>query len=147
MNSQKSKVSAVLTGIIIGLAISGIAGAEQKTPMSFPSLKEYRIERNISSDAKGCISCHAAQSPGLVADWAKSRHAHANITCLDCHKAGPADKDVSKAHRAYSGTGISAIVSPKDCSRCHPSEAAEYSRSKHANTLEIIWKKIGRAHV
>jgi len=32
------------------------------------------------------------------------------------------------------------IVSPKDCSRCHPAEAAQYARSKHANTLELIWK-------
>ncbi|MHC4338526.1 MAG: multiheme c-type cytochrome [Planctomycetota bacterium] len=52
----------------------------------------------------------------------------------------PADMDVSKGHSEYDKTRISAIVSPRDCSRCHPSEAAEYSRSKHANTLEIIWK-------
>jgi hypothetical protein len=32
------------------------------------------------------------------------------------------------------------VVSPKDCSRCHPDEAVQYNRSKHANTLEIIWK-------
>jgi hypothetical protein len=35
---------------------------------------------------------------------------------------------------------ISAVVTPKDCSRCHPDEAQQYSRSKHANTLELIWK-------
>ena len=31
-------------------------------------------------------------------------------------------------------------VTPKDCSRCHPDEAKQYSLSKHANTQEIIWK-------
>jgi cytochrome c553 len=35
---------------------------------------------------------------------------------------------------------VAAAVTPKDCSRCHPDEAKQYSRSKHANTLEIIWK-------
>jgi hypothetical protein len=35
---------------------------------------------------------------------------------------------------------VSAVVTPKDCSRCHPDEAMQYSKSKHANTLEIIWK-------
>lgn len=139
MNLQKSKVLVVLTGFIISMAISAIAEAEQRSPINSPLLKEYRIERNISRDAKGCISCHSSQTPGLVADWAKSRHASANITCIDCHKANPADKDVSRIH-AYSRVSVSAIVSPKDCSRCHPSEAAEYNRSKHANTLEIIWK-------
>jgi len=51
-----------------------------------------------------------------------------------------ADKDISTDHLEYDDTKISAIVSPKDCSRCHPTEAAEYSRSKHAQTLELIWK-------
>ena len=32
------------------------------------------------------------------------------------------------------------MVTPKDCSRCHPDEAKQYSVSKHANTLELIWK-------
>ena len=35
---------------------------------------------------------------------------------------------------------IAAAVTPKDCSRCHPDEAAQYARSKHANTIELIWK-------
>ena len=105
-----------------------------------PPLKEYKIDRVVSPTAKACIQCHAEQNKGIVADWAASRHAHANVTCLDCHAAGPADTDISKAHLLYAQTPVSAIVSPKDCSRCHPSEAAEYARSKHANTLELIWK-------
>ncbi len=32
------------------------------------------------------------------------------------------------------------MVTPKDCSRCHPDEVTQYEKSKHANTLEIIWK-------
>ena len=35
---------------------------------------------------------------------------------------------------------VSDVVTPKDCSRCHPDEAKQYSKSKHANTLELIWK-------
>ena len=115
-------------------------GAEQSLQAGPLKLKEYRIDRGVSEVAKACIECHATESAGIVADWAASRHAHANVTCLDCHAAGPADADVSLAHLNYDKTRISAIVSPRDCSRCHPSEAAEYSRSKHANTLELIWK-------
>ena len=140
MKSQKNTVLIVLMGIVIGLSVITIVWAEQDSKIIPLAVKEYRIERNVSEDANSCIQCHSAGTPGLVADWAKSRHAHANITCLDCHKAGAADNDVSKTHLNYSNTSISAIVSPKDCSRCHPSEAAEYARSKHANTLEIIWK-------
>jgi len=121
----------------IGLAIVATAHAEQTSQIVVPPLKEYRIVRSVSEDAQRCIDCHAVESKGIVADWAASRHGHANISCLDCHAAGPADPDVSKNHLALDKIPISAIVSPKDCSRCHPAEAAQYARSKHANTLEL----------
>ena len=141
MKSQKSMGAVVLLfAVTAGLVIAPSALAQPTPEMVPPRLKEYRIERGISEDAKECIECHAKESRGIVADWASSRHAHANVTCLDCHAAGPADIDVSKDHFEYDKTAISAIVSPKDCSRCHPSEAAEFARSKHANTREIMWK-------
>jgi len=141
MNSPKRIGPTILIfAIAAGLLIALPVPAQPASKSSAPQLKEYRIERGISESAKGCIECHAEETRGLVGDWADSRHAHANVTCIDCHAAGPADKDVSKTHLDYEKTRISAIVSPKDCSRCHPSEAAEYAKSKHANTLEIIWK-------
>ena len=114
--------------------------------------KEFRLERSMSKEAQACIECHKIESPGIFVDWANSRHAHANITCIDCHKADPNDPDVNKRHfkqyersdikwgRKEYRVPIATIVTPKDCSRCHPDEVKEYSRSKHANTLEIIWK-------
>ncbi|MEN8127917.1 MAG: multiheme c-type cytochrome [Planctomycetota bacterium] len=114
------------------------ADAESETkPLQ---LKEFKVDRKVSAEAKECIDCHATESRGIVADWAESRHAHINVTCLDCHAAGAADSDVSKVHFEHDKTPVSTIVSPKDCSRCHPSEAAEYDRSKHAQTLPLIWK-------
>ena len=119
---------------------------------NIPKTKEYRIERSMAKEATACIQCHKAEHPGLFADWAASRHANANITCYDCHKAETFDPDVSNSHykqyersdtkygtREYK-VPVSAVVTPKDCSRCHPDEAKQYSRSKHANTQEIIWK-------
>lgn len=119
---------------------------------NFPRDKEFRIERSMPDAAKACIQCHKQENPGLFADWAHSRHANANITCYDCHKADERDPDVSQSHykqyeRSDTEYGkkeykvpVSAAVTPKDCSRCHPDEAAQYSKSKHANTLELIWK-------
>ncbi|MBI9088400.1 MAG: hydroxylamine oxidoreductase [Desulfobacterium sp.] len=115
--------------------------------------KEFRIERSMPKEAMACIQCHKQENPGLFADWAHSRHANANITCYDCHKADERDPDVSQDHfkqyersdRGVYGTKeyrvpVAAAVTPKDCSRCHPDEAKQYSLSKHANTLELIWK-------
>jgi len=119
---------------------------------NFPKVKEYRIERSIPPEGVACIECHRETTPGIFADWSKSRHANANITCLDCHLIQPGDRDTAKGHEQYYGrsdlpygeskykVAIASVVTPKDCSRCHPDEATQYSRSKHANTLEIIWK-------
>ncbi|MBU1169181.1 MAG: hydroxylamine oxidoreductase [Proteobacteria bacterium] len=114
--------------------------------------KEFRIERSMPKEAIACIQCHKTENPGLFVDWTHSRHASANITCYDCHKADSTDPDVSTKHyKQYERsdnpfgtkeyrTPISGVVTPKDCSRCHPDEAKQYNLSKHANTLEIIWK-------
>ena len=126
--------------LIVAMIISTVSLAEQQAQQATPQLKEFRIERKITQEAKECIDCHAKESTAIVADWSQSRHAHSNITCLDCHGAGVADADISKKHLEHDKTPVSAIVSPKDCSRCHPAEAAEYARSKHANTLDIIEK-------
>ncbi len=126
--------------LIIVFATTSTVWAQEPSPANAPKLKTYRIERTMSEDAKMCIECHEEVSKGIVEDWANSRHAHANITCLDCHATSPGDVDISKDHLDYSEVSISPIVSPKDCSRCHPSEVEEYARSKHANTREIMWK-------
>jgi hypothetical protein len=136
--------------VAVLVAFSGLVAVAQTGNQ--PKEKEFRIERSMPREAVACIQCHKRENPGIFADWANSRHANANITCYDCHRAEAFDKDVSKEHYkqyeradAKYGTAeykvpVAAAVTPKDCSRCHPDEAKQYGGSKHANTLEIIWK-------
>jgi hydroxylamine dehydrogenase len=138
--------------LVSGFLAASLPAAEAQRAPNVSKEKEFRIERSMSPEAVACIECHKKESPGLFADWAQSRHANANITCYDCHKAEEFDLDVSKDHymqyeRSDQKYGtkeyklpVAAAVTPKDCSRCHPDEAKQYSRSKHANTVEIIWK-------
>jgi hydroxylamine dehydrogenase len=146
------KRTLMVAALFAGLLLAADYAADAQTAPNQPKEKAFRIERSMPKEAIACIECHKHESPGIFADWAHSRHASANITCLDCHKAEPFDPDVNKAHyKQYErsdqkfGTQeykvpIAAAVTPKDCSRCHPDEAKQYSQSKHANTLEIIWK-------
>jgi hypothetical protein len=132
--------------------LAGPAPAQEQTAPNQEKEKTFRIERAMPQKAVACIECHKRESPGIFADWASSRHAHANITCLDCHQAEDTDRDVAKDHfKQYERTDtkwgaakyratIATAVTPKDCSRCHPTEAKQYDKSKHAHTLEIIWK-------
>jgi len=136
------------------LAVPSVAQekGEELTVENYMKNREFELVRAMPKEAVACIECHKMEHPGIFNDWAASGHAQSGITCLDCHLADPTDKDVSKSHAKEYETGdnqwaskeyfvpISAVVSPKDCSRCHPDEAQQYSISKHANTLEIIWK-------
>ncbi len=137
INTSTSWTVIVMLAAAFTLQARAAESASRINPLN---LKQFKVDRAISESAQGCIDCHANQNPGMVADWAESRHAHINVTCIDCHLAKETDPDVSKTHAMFDKTPISAIVSPKDCSRCHPSEAAEYDRSKHAQTLDIVWK-------
>lgn len=146
---KKLLLGAALSAGIMALSWSGALITDAQ---NLPKVKAFRMERAMSPQEVACIECHRDENPGLFADWSQSRHANANVTCLDCHMAEDHDKDVSQGHyKQYEQSGVkygtreyrvpvSAVVTPKDCSRCHPDEAAQYSRSKHANTMEIIWK-------
>lgn len=65
-----------------------IAPAQAEQPASLPG-KVILIERRQSPQANACVECHRLASPGIHVDWTRSRHAHAGVTCLGCHAAGP----------------------------------------------------------
>jgi hypothetical protein len=133
-------------------AILGMLAAPGAWAQNFPKLKEFKVVRGMPEQAVACIECHKQETPGMFVDWSMSRHASANISCLDCHQAAENDPDVSKDHEKYYSRSdlpfgekryfvpVASVVTPKDCSRCHPDEVKQYSKSKHANTMEIIWK-------
>jgi hydroxylamine dehydrogenase len=149
---KKIWILALLTALVALWTLGGMSWAAEQTAPNQAKQKEFRIVRGMSKQAQACIECHKMESPGIFADWAHSRHASANITCLDCHQAVDTDKDIAKDHfKQYErsdnkwGTSqyratISAVVTPKDCSRCHPDEAKQYSqeqaRQHHGDHLE-----------
>jgi predicted heme/steroid binding protein len=102
--------------------------------------------------APSCLGCHQSATPAMHADWLNSQHARARVSCLHCHQATENDPARSLAHdKVYAEGGspwaaaqyrlpIKALVSPADCARCHPRAAAEFARSKHAQTWDIMWK-------
>jgi hydroxylamine dehydrogenase len=86
-----------------------------------------------------CVSCHREKTPGIVVDWEAGAHARLNVDCYKCHRANT-DDAVLKDHLQFDRHPISAVVSPVNCGGCHPEEAAQYAKSKHANTHEIMWQ-------
>ncbi len=99
---RRRKSAVVSSALLIALVLV----AAQSTALAqnnYAKVKEFRIEPSIPPEAVACIECHKQTNPDLFGDWANSRHANANITCLDCHLAQPGDQDVAQDHEKYYG--------------------------------------------
>ena len=89
-------IVALMVGVA-GLLAAGLDVAGAQSAANFPKEKEFRLVRSMAPQAVACLECHKKEHPGIFDDWAHSRHASANITCYDCHKAEEFDPDVSQA--------------------------------------------------
>ncbi len=88
----------------------------------------------VSKEGQACIGCHGAQSPSFVQEWRTSRHAEKGVDCYTCHKAEKSDPDAME----HNGFTIAVLVTPKDCSKCHPKEVKEMTESHHAKAADIL---------
>ena len=106
------------------------------------------------SDATGeCLECHATIAPGMVAAWEKSRHARTSpeeglqkaeverrisatkvpkplsknaVGCAECHTLNPDKHSDTFEHNGYQ---VHTVVTPEDCSTCHPVEVKQYGQN------------------
>lgn len=84
---------------------------------------------------KACITCHAKESPGIVAEWKKSGHnKKKTVDCYDCHAAKQGDKGSYEHFGEY----ITTVVTPKACASCHKKEVEQQQRSHHAKAGQIL---------
>ena len=129
--------------LVIGLFSTAALAEEASTsPGGLAQVKTMKIDRRLSKVGKGCIDCHQKVSPGPVADWKESRHAHVGVSCIDCHQV-PADSPTATQHEDLKGTDvyISVLVSPDVCGKCHTAAVAEFNQSGHFRSYHQIIPK------
>lgn len=85
-----------------------------------------------------CVSCHSKASAGLAAQWKASAHAQAGVNCMDCHQAEIGEPDAI----SHEGQVIATVVSPKDCGRCHETEAEQQRGSVHTEAVALIAERM-----
>src|SRR5512140_1637443 len=90
--------------------------------------------KELSAESKACADCHRKESAALYNQWGASKHYRGNIGCYECHMAVTNEPDAFEHY----GQTISAIVTPKDCGRCHEHEVAEFNASHHAKAARIL---------
>lgn len=109
---------------------------------SLATVKTLKMERGLSTEGKACITCHRDVTPGQVVDWKNSRHAHAGVSCIDCHQVA-ADSPTATLHANVEDTPVyvSALVSPNVCGRCHVDAKAQFDASGHFRAYRQIIPK------
>ena len=107
----------------------------------------------ISQATQACISCHRQVTPGIVAEWEKSVHAHITpamamkkpklercisakdvcsrldnvvVGCAECHTLNPGSHKDTFEHNGFR---VHVIVTPQDCAVCHPVEVKQYDKN------------------
>jgi len=88
----------------------------------------------LSEQTGECVECHSAVARGIYQEWGTSKHFRAGVGCYECHKAAKGEPDAFE-HEGYL---IALIVSPGDCSRCHPAEVEQFEESHHAKAGLIL---------
>lgn len=107
----------------------------------------------VTEESQGCIECHSQVTPGIVSDWKNSLHAKMtpkmglkkeklqrrisaakvpealggrSVSCAECHTMNPEGHKDSFDHNGYE---VHIVVTPRDCSSCHPDEARDYNKN------------------
>ena len=112
----------------LAAAICGVLALGCVATAGFVSRHELRYSVELHRDGT-CVGCHAANHPGLVADWKASPHFTAGVSCADCH--GESHEAVIAARGA-----VDAAV----CARCHADAARSFATSAHAHAQDGIEK-------
>ena len=151
--------------ILVLVASAGPADARSKSlPAGKPAAPDARgpaadAPRPVSKDTVACLECHDYATPGIVADWRRSRHS--SVTPADALKKPALERRVSaekvshdvastvvgcyECHRTtagapdgfdHNGVLIHTVVSPANCASCHPAEREQYAQNlmSHAVT-------------
>ena len=113
----------------------------------------YSFAADISDATSECLDCHSSIAPGMVAAWESSRHARTSplealnkkelerrvsakslpkglgqnvVGCAECHTLNPSKHSDSFEHNGYQ---VHIVVTPEDCSTCHPVEVKQYGQN------------------
>src|SRR5687768_17241514 len=74
-----------------------------------------------------CAQCHRRATAAIVEEYEASRHAAAEVNCLECHGAREGQTPVP-----HNGFTIAETVTAANCASCHEEENRQFVASRHA---------------
>ncbi|MHB9146119.1 MAG: multiheme c-type cytochrome [Symbiobacteriia bacterium] len=111
-------------GTIVAVAVVALGARWLLSPTG----PRANFPETVPAAARDCTSCHNQSTPGIVHDYAMSKHAKRNVTCQSCHQAD-AKNATTEQHYGYS---ILAAPTPRTCGSCHAREWAQFDTSRHS---------------
>ena len=130
LNSKRTVIAILSAVFLLSLVFvrwMEVARRRQEAGLSRPHIV-------VPENSRECVECHAEATPGITAHWEGSNHARKGVGCTECHQA---ERDDIDGFTHY-GVLIATVVTPRDCSRCHPAEAEEFGQSHHAAAGRIL---------
>ena len=79
------KKSLMLLACLMSFGFAANMDANKSDALNLNVVKNIKVAHKMSDLSKSCVECHAKETPGIVADWKNSRHAHVGVSCMDCH--------------------------------------------------------------
>ncbi|MCB9734855.1 MAG: nitrate reductase [Deltaproteobacteria bacterium] len=114
----------VFIAVVIGAAI--VIGAMLLNAQR-PAHETSQPSADLVAATGKCAECHRIETSAIVAQYERSHHARAGVSCLDCHRAVEGQESLD--HRGFT---IAAHLTAKNCAQCHATEVAQFERSRHA---------------
>ncbi len=136
MSLNTKRVVIFVLGLCLVAALLMVADQERRRQLTPGEMGLAQLSALVTDDSAACIDCHGGEhgkSPGIVQEWADSKHAEKGVGCMGCHGV---EKDNIMAWR-HEGAYVTSIVTPNICAECHPREAVEFGASHH-NTAGMI---------
>ena len=121
------KFELIFFSVILGTLVIVVGAYIHSQRPKFKKVKTFTNEFQYVKASGKCVECHRRETGSIVHQFEMSKHASANLNCLDCHQALDGQQIIS--HKGFS---ITKDVTAKNCASCHKTEYDQFSRSRHA---------------
>jgi len=134
MSLNTKRIVVFVLGVALCVALIMVAEMETRRHLPVTEAPLTQVMAMVPESSHQCIECHGKANAGIVEHWKGSKHAAKGVGCVECHTADEKDADAF----THYGQSIATVVTPGDCARCHPNEAAEFWQSHHAKGGNIL---------
>ncbi|MFL7871764.1 MAG: hypothetical protein AB8I58_23245 [Anaerolineales bacterium] len=82
---SKAPVQAQPPATVNAVAPTPVVIEVERNVGDLSTIGNLAVNRGMTEVGRECVDCHKTENPGIINDWKDSRHAHASVTCIDCH--------------------------------------------------------------